>query len=95
MEYTFADCSDAVFYVLPNALESYKAADVWKGLNVQAITPTAAAKPSEIAGRGVYAINFGLEGVKALDRVLYARTTETTENPSSPAEGHTLSLIHI
>lgn len=89
MEHTFADCSDAVFYVLPNALESYKAADVWKGLNVQAITPTAAAKPSEIAGRGVYAINFGLEGVKALDRVLYARTTETTENPSSPAEGHT------
>ena len=89
VEYTFADCSDAVFYVLPNALESYKAADVWKGLNVQAITPTAAAKPSEIAGRGVYAINFGLEGVKALDRVLYARTTETTENPSSPAEGHT------
>lgn len=89
VEYTFADCSDAVFYVLPNALESYKAADVWKGLNVQAITPTAAAKPSEIAGRGVYAINFGLEGVKALDSVLYARTTETTENPSSPAEGHT------
>ena len=89
VEHTFADCSDAVFYVLPNALESYKAADVWKGLNVQAITPTAAAKPSEIAGRGVYAINFGLEGVKALDRVLYARTTETTENPSSPAEGHT------
>ena len=88
-EYTFDGCSDAVFYVLPNALESYKAADVWKGLNVQAITPTAAAKPSEIAGRGVYAINFGLEGVKALDRVLYARTTETTENPSSPAEGHT------
>ena len=89
VEHTFADCSDAVFYVLPNALESYKAADVWKGLNVQAITPTAAAKPSEIAGRGVYAINFGLEGVKALDRVLYARTTETTENSSSPAEGHT------
>ena len=89
VEHTFADCSDAVFYVLPNALKSYKAADVWKGLNVQAITPTAAAKPSEIAGRGVYAINFGLEGVKALDRVLYARTTETTENPSSPAEGHT------
>ena len=89
VEHTFADCSDAVFYVLPNALESYEAADVWKGLNVQAITPTAAAKPSEIAGRGVYAINFGLEGVKALDRVLYARTTETTENPSSPAEGHT------
>ena len=89
VEYTFADCSDAVFYVLPNALESYKAADVWKDLKVQAITPTAAAKPSEIAGRGVYAINFGLEGVKALDRVLYARTTETTENPSSPAEGHT------
>ena len=89
VEHTFADCSDAVFYVLPNALESYKAADVWKGLNVQAITPTAAAKPSEIAGRGVYAINFGLEGVKALDRVLYARTTETSENPSSPAEGHT------
>lgn len=88
-EYTFAYCSDAVFYVLPNALKSYKAADVWKGLNVQAITPTAAAKPSEIAGRGVYAINFGLEGVKALDSVLYARTTETTENPSSPAEGHT------
>ena len=88
-EYTFAYCSDAVFYVLPNALESYKAADVWKGLNVQAIPPTAVAKPSEIAGRGVYAINFGLEGVKALDRVLYARTTETTENPSSPAEGHT------
>ena len=89
VEYTFADCSDAVFYVLPNALESYKAADVWKDLKVQAITPTAAAKPSEIAGRGVYAINFGLEGVKALDRVLYARTTETSENPSSPAEGHT------
>ena len=89
VEYTFADCSDAVFYVLPNALESYKAADVWKDLKVQAITPTAAAKPSEIAGRGVYAINFGLEGVKALDSVLYARTTETTENPSSPAEGHT------
>ena len=89
VEHTFADCSDAVFYVLPNALESYKAADVWKGLNVQAITPTAAAKPSEIAGRGVYAINFGLEGVKALDSVLYARTTETSENPSSPAEGHT------
>lgn len=89
VEYTFADCSDAVFYVLPNALESYKAADVWKGLNVQAITPTAAAKPSEIAGRGVYAINFGLEGVKAIDSVLYARTTETSENPSSPAEGHT------
>ena len=89
VEHTFADCSDAVFYVLPNALESYKAADVWKGLNVQAITPTAAAKPSEIAGRGVYAINFGLEGVKALDSVLDARTTETTENPSSPAEGHT------
>ena len=88
-EYTFAYCSDAVFYVLPNALKSYKAADVWKKLNVQAITPTAAAKPSEIAGRGVYAINFGLEGVKALDRVLYARTTETSENPSSPAEGHT------
>ncbi len=88
-EYTFDGCYDAVFYVLPNALESYKAADVWKGLKVQAITPTAAAKPSEIAGRGVYAINFGLEGVKALDRVLYARTTETTENPSSPAEGHT------
>ena len=88
-EYTFAYCSDAVFYVLPNALESYKAADVWKKLNVQAITPTAAAKPSEIAGRGVYAINFGLEGVKALDSVLYARTTETSENPSSPAEGHT------
>ena len=88
-EYTFAFCSDAVFYVLPNALESYKAADVWKGLNVQAITPTAAAKPSEIAGRGVYAINFGLEGVKALDSVLYARTTETSENSSSPAEGHT------
>ena len=89
VEYTFADCSDAVFYVLPNALESYKAADVWKGLNVQAITPTAAAKPSEIAGRGVYAINFGLEGVKAIDSVLYARTTETSENSSSPAEGHT------
>ena len=89
VEHTFADCSDAVFYVLPNALESYKAADVWKGLNVQAITPTAAAKPSEIAGRGVYAINFGLEGVKALDSVLYARTTETSENSSSPAEGHT------
>ena len=88
-EYTFAYCSDAVFYVLPNALKSYKAADVWKDLKVQAITPTAAAKPSEIAGRGVYAINFGLEGVKALDRVLYARTTETTENLSSPAEGHT------
>ena len=88
-EYTFAGCYDAVFYVLPNALESYKAADVWKGLNVQAITPTAAAKPSEIAGRGVYAINFGLEGVKALDSVLYARTTETSENSSSPAEGHT------
>ena len=88
-EYTFDGCYDAVFYVLPNALESYKAADVWKGLNVQVITPTAAAKPSEIAGRGVYAINFGLEGVKALDRVLYARTTETSENPSSPAEGHT------
>lgn len=88
-KYTFDGCYDAVFYVLPNALESYKAADVWKGLNVQAITPTAAAKPSEIAGRGVYAINFGLEGVKALDSVLYARTTETTENPSSPAEGHT------
>lgn len=89
VEHTFADCSDAVFYVLPNALESYKAADVWKDLKVQAITPTAAAKPSEIAGRGVYAINFGLEGVKALDSVLYARTTETSENPSSPAEGHT------
>ena len=88
-EYTFDGCYDAVFYVLPNALESYKAADVWKNLNVQAIPPTAAAKPSEIAGRGVYAINFGLEGVKALDSVLYARTTETTENPSSPAEGHT------
>ena len=85
----FYMCYDAVFYVLPNALESYKAAEVWKGLDVQAITPTAVAKPSEIADRGVYAINFGLEGVKALDGVLYARTTEPTENPSSPAEGHT------
>lgn len=85
----FYMCYDAVFYVLPNALESYKAAEVWKDLDVQAITPTAVAKPSEIADRGVYAINFGLEGVKALNGVLYARTTETTENISTPAKGHT------
>ena len=74
----------AKLYVPSGAIADYKAADVWKSFTtIEGIETNDAVNVADLI-EGTNRVNFGLQGVKMHNGVLYACTTAKSVNESTP-----------